>query len=218
MHAVIFDIDGTLLESADVDDRLYRRAVETVLGPVQFRESLHHYDHVTDAGILAQVLLDNGLPSNPDRMHAIRDRFVGLVRDHIDDHGPFREIPGARDMLGTLLGAEGFAVAIATGGWGASARLKLETAEFLLDDIPIVSADDAWDRAEIMRIALARLGAKFDSVTYYGDGPWDRVACERLGWDFVAVGPALGGLDSYHGVRIRRPGRALPPHANGKRT
>lgn len=204
MHAVIFDIDGTLLESADVDDRLYRRAVETVLGPVRFRESLHHYDYVTDAGILAQVLLDNGLPSDPDPVHEIREHFVGLVRDHIDDNGPFREIPGARDMLGALLGAEGVAVAIATGGWGASARLKLETAEFALDGIPIVSADDAWDRVEIMRIALERLGAEFDSVTYYGDGPWDRAACERLGWDFVAVGPALGGLDSYHGIRFGR--------------
>ena len=204
MHAVIFDIDGTLLESADVDDRLYRRAVETVLGPVQFRESLHHYDYVTDAGILSQVLLDNGLPSDPNPMHAIRDHFVGLVRAHIDDNGPFREIPGARDMLGTLLGAEGFAVAIATGGWGASARLKLETAEFALGDIPLASADDAWDRVEIMQIALDRLGAQFDSITYYGDGPWDRAACERLGWEFVAVGPALGGLVSYRGINVRR--------------
>jgi hypothetical protein len=48
-----------------------------------------------------------------------------------------------------------------------------------------------------MRIALSRLGNRFESVTYYGDGPWDKAACETLGWRFVAVGPALGGIESY---------------------
>ena len=204
MDAIIFDIDGTLLESAEVDDHLYRRAVEGVLGPVRFRDSLAHYEYVTDSGILSQVLVDNALPAVPDLTDRVRDHFVGLVRGHIDDNGPFSEIPGARRMLEELVVAQHCAIAIATGGWGASARLKLESAEFPVDGIPLASSDDAWDRVEIMRIALAQLGSDFDSITYYGDGPWDREACRRLGWQFVPVGRALGGLESYQGIRFGR--------------
>ena len=40
MNAVIFDIDGTLLHSAAVDDALYRKAVQTVLGDVRLRPAL----------------------------------------------------------------------------------------------------------------------------------------------------------------------------------
>ena len=63
--------------------------------------------------------------------------------------------------------------------------------------MPIATSDDACDRKEIMRIALSQLGSKFSSVTYFGDGPWDRDATLELGWRFVAVGPVLGGINSY---------------------
>jgi hypothetical protein len=42
--------------------------------------------------------------------------------------------------------------------------------------------------------ALKQLGGEFQSVTYYGDGVWDKVATRNLGWKFVAVGSELGGL------------------------
>ncbi len=51
-----------------------------------------------------------------------------------------------------------------------------------------------------MRIALSQLGDSFSSVTYYGDGPWDRDASLQLGWNFVAVGSELGGLESYSSI------------------
>ena len=57
MHAVIFDIDGTLLHSAAVDDALYREAVRRVLGEVQLRPSLHAYDYVTDTGAVSYTHL-----------------------------------------------------------------------------------------------------------------------------------------------------------------
>ena len=62
MHAVIFDIDGTLINSASIDDALYREAVRRVLGEVQLRPSLHAYDYVTDTGILYQIVADNEIP------------------------------------------------------------------------------------------------------------------------------------------------------------
>ena len=89
MHAVIFDIDGTLLESASVDDALYKEAVVSVLGNVRFRPSLADYDYVTDSGVLAQVREDNGIAPVPEDDLAIKSHFVRSLRDHISDHGPF---------------------------------------------------------------------------------------------------------------------------------
>ena len=75
--------------------------------------------------------------------------------------------------------------------------LKLETAGFEIDGVPIATSDDHVDRAEIMSLALSRLGSTFDSVTYYGDGVWDREASAALGWQFVPVGPTLNGLSNF---------------------
>jgi|GEM_PF-225472 len=201
MYATIFDIDGTLLQSAAVDDALYRTAVDAILGPVHFRPSLHAYDYVTDTGILSQILKDNSIPPSPSTMEEIKLRFVELLTEHIDTNGPFVEVPGASRMLRGLFESSSHAVAIATGGWRESAELKLRSAGIDYTGIPLATANDHYERTGIMQIALAQLGDGFRTVTYYGDGPWDREACETLGWRFVSVGPELSGIDSYVGHR-----------------
>ncbi len=197
MHAVIFDIDGTLIDSSSEDEEIYKQAVEHVLGKVRFRPGLDDYDHVTDAGILLQTLEDNGVPPDDDLIHHIQNEFCALIRDHVVKAGPFREIPGARTILRRLHDSDIHAVAIATGGWQRSAIIKLETAGFDIGGIPLASSDDALDRTSIMQVALASIGDSFESVTYFGDGPWDQQACVCLGWSFCSVGPALNGLSSF---------------------
>lgn len=100
-------------------------------------------------------------------------------------------------MLARLMRSPDHVVAIATGGWRQSALLKLDTGGFGEIGCPIATSDDAPDRTDIMKIALAQLGSSFSSITYYGDGTWDRDATYALGWDFVPVGPVLNGLESY---------------------
>ena len=39
-------------------------------------------------------------------------------------------------------------------------------------------------------------------VTYFGDGEWDQRACKELGWQFVAVGPRLGGIESFRDIQV----------------
>jgi len=200
VHAVIFDIDGTLLQSASVDDALYQASVTAVLGSVRFRPSLSDYEFVTDAGILLQVLDDNALKLNPGQESAIKAHFVEALSSHIGENGPFKEVPGAKKMLDSFHASDVHSVAIATGGWRDTALLKLESANFDLSQFPLATSDDSFERSEIMQLALSRLGSEFHSITYYGDGPWDRDACLALGWNFVAVGKALGGIDSYIGL------------------
>jgi FMN phosphatase YigB (HAD superfamily) len=88
-------------------------------------------------------------------------------------------------------------VAYATGGWGASALLKLSLAGFPVNDVPLASSDDHHERPQILLRALRQLNGAFDTITYYGDGHWDAVAAKELGWNFVAVGKRLSGLAEY---------------------
>jgi FMN phosphatase YigB (HAD superfamily) len=202
VHAIIFDIDGTLLHSAAVDDALFREAVKVVFGRVRLRPSLHDYDFVTDTGVLSQIMTDNDIPAKRDYEDEIKAHFVDLLRGHVESNGPFIEIPGASDLLSSLRESPSHAVAIATGGWRESAELKLESAGFDYSDFPLATSNDHHERTGIMEIALSQLGARFESVTYYGDGPWDREACRTLGWKFVAVGPELGGIEHYRSVTV----------------
>jgi len=197
MDAVIFDIDGTLLQSAAVDDELYQQAVRHALPGAHIRPSLLDYDYVSDSGILSQIFVDNEVGSHDDLSGIIQTKFIELLTDHIDRSGAFVEVPGALRFLQHHVESDEHAVAYATGGWRASAVLKLRAAGFGHFDIPLATADDALDRKDIMLSALSQLGESFRSITYYGDGPWDKESSEQLGWDFVAVGRKLGGLESY---------------------
>lgn len=202
MKAILFDIDGTLIESMAVDTELYFASVNEVLGPVRIRDKLSDYDHVTDSGILAQLFDDNGYPFDAELAAAVRTVFVDSVRKHIETAGPFPAVDGAVHFLQEARGSDDARVAIATGGWRGSALLKLASAGFEIDGIPLVTCDDAPSRIEIMRTALTSIGGDFDSVTYYGDAEWDERACRSLGWNFVPVGPDLGGIESYVGIGL----------------
>lgn len=202
MRAVIFDLDGTLLQSMAIDCELFERAVETVVGPIRFRDAYSDYTHVTDAGIVAELLADNGRHRDPKIVDAVRAEFVVRLSSHIGRSGPFEEIPGASGFLDRLRCDADTRLAIATGGWGESARLKLRSSGINTDDIAIATCDDSPARTEIMRAALWKLGGQIDSVTYFGDGVWDIEACHQLGWNFVAVGAKLGGLTSYDGFSL----------------
>jgi phosphoglycolate phosphatase-like HAD superfamily hydrolase len=203
MRAVIFDIDGTLVQSMAVDCELYAAAIQAVIGPVQLRPNFGDYQHVTDTGILSQLFDDNALVADEQAIEAIRIEFMASLKGHVRKFGPFQMIPGAAAFIEDLKRSESNRVAIATGGWRESATLKLETSGFDVADLPLATADDAHSRVEIMSIALVKLGRSFESVTYFGDAAWDRKACRRLGWDFVAVGSELDGIESYDGFKLR---------------
>jgi len=183
-----------------IDSDLYFSSILAVLGPVKFRENLIDYDHVTDRGIIAQLLADNDLAMESSVMNLIRERFVARLAEHIELVGPFPTIHGASQFVDDLRRSKEHKVAIATGGWRSSALLKLETSGIDVNGIPVASCDDSESREEIMRVALAKLGDEFESVTYFGDAEWDRRACRTLGWEFVPVGSDLGGIQSYDGV------------------
>ena len=200
MHAAIFDIDGTLLDSYGVDNSMYADAVRLTLGTVHIRDAWEKYPRVTDTGVLADICSDNALVYDGLVSTAVMNVYLRSLRSHMEANGPYREIPGALQYLKNLRRRPDVRVAYATGGWRTTAEHKLLSAGFPLGDIPLASADDHQDRAQIMLHALAKLEGPFTSVTYFGDGLWDRAAAAQLGWEFVAVGPKLGGLSDFGAV------------------
>jgi phosphoglycolate phosphatase-like HAD superfamily hydrolase len=197
MNAVIFDIDGTLLQSDVNDDALYLAAVRDVLGNVKLRPTWSMYTQFTASGVLAEILNDNAIAITMDTVSAVRDRFVAHVHRHVADHGSFAEIPGAKTFVESLNLSSTHRVAYATGGWRGSALLKLSVSGFPIAGVPLATSDDHFERQEIMLHALRQLNGVFASVTYYGDGHWDAVAAKALGWQFVPVGRKLNGLTRY---------------------
>ena len=201
MKAIVLDIDGTLIDSMAVDTALYVASIREVLGPIRLR-ALNDYDHVTDSGILAQILNDNGYAADPRITASVRNSYIEGLRKHVRAAGSFPTIDGAVRFFDRACRSRDTYVAIATGGWRESALLKLGSAGFEIDGIPLATSDKSPSRIEIMRFALEQADGNVESVTYFGDAEWDRRACKRLGWDFVAVGPTLGGIESFDDVRL----------------
>ena len=190
MHVVCFDIDGTLVASADFDGDLYEQAVRNVLG-VDLNPDWSQYKNVSDSGILEEIL--ESIPDSEERTHLgrrVQSTFVKSTNQYFERNPSLiREIPGAKALVETLREFSNVSICIATGGWAETAKLKLRAIGLDPTKIPMATSSDAVKRTDIMR--LAELRATQRSVTrrtYFGDGQWDKKAAAELGYDFVAIG------------------------------
>ena len=192
MRRIIFDVDGTLLNSYALDTKYFCRAVLDVLGPVTFRPDWGDYEHVSDAGILAAILLDNGFGDDREAPGRVRARFGELVSAEVSGK-PCAPIAGASEMLRIVRGRADLDIGIATGGWSHSAQAKLTSAGLDTEGVPLASSDDHPARVEIMKHCAARLEGSDERPVYVGDGEWDAAACADLGWAFIGIGDRLKG-------------------------
>lgn len=196
MHLVLFDIDGTLVESYDFDTECFQAAIKAVLG-ISIGPDWSRFHHVTDSGILAEVIEELGLHSDSERIaEEVKEQFLNRVADYISCHD-VSPISGAYEFISGLVARQNVSVAFATGGWIESARMKLDAAGISFSAIPLASSSDHYSRIEIMRLAERRAGSgRYDSRTYFGDGPWDQKASETLGYNFVSVGNRISSPQS----------------------
>lgn len=182
---IIFDIDGTLTRTSDVDAALYAQAFFDTFGVPLPTLDWTAYLHATDRGIAEEALQRAGRPASGSALDDMRRRFIESL-DRALEPDPAHQVPGASAMLHRLR-QDGQGVAFATGCWEASARLKLARSFIEVGDCPFVACDEEPDRVAILRSAMKRAAPAEGPVVYVGDGPWDVQAARSLRLPFVGI-------------------------------
>jgi beta-phosphoglucomutase-like phosphatase (HAD superfamily) len=158
MHLIMFDLDGTLVDSSNVDSDCYLQALVDVFSFDLDRidRDWGNYPHVTDAGIL-QTLCQTELGQNPTAIEIsqCQQRFLELLNTAVISQ-PLQEISGAKELLYQLDLAPKYAISLATGGWRKTAEFKLQQAGLDRVLLPMACSDDACARVEIMQCAYQR--------------------------------------------------------------
>jgi len=188
MYLVMFDLDGTLVNSSSFQDDLFSKAIQEIIKqPID--TDWTKFKHVTDSGILDEVIDRNGLEADRQNIHhEVKSIFMNNVKLHIS-RNPVTEVTGASAFFGLLRQRNDIVCAIATGGWEETAKLKLESAGIDFSGASFASAADDISRTGIMRLAEKKCSVnKFTSKTYFGDAIWDQKASQELGYNFVLVG------------------------------
>ena len=184
----VFDIDGTLTATNEVDDECFLRAVREVLG-LDVTPDWADAPHVTDAALASWICRQyRGRSLRDGEVAAILARFIDHL-EHALANQPsrFAPIEGAPDVFERLR-EQGWDSAMATGGWNDSARLKLRAIGVDPERTALATSSDAYSRVEILELAVRRAPAGHTRIVSVGDGVWDVAAARQLGWPFVGIG------------------------------
>ncbi len=139
MNLAILDIDGTLTNTNIVDTECFLKALEACFSISDIQTDWSLYMHATDAGILGEIF-QKQFVRNPSVAETTRfqNAFLANLRSAFDlRREMFSAVDGASEFLARLSEEPQWAYAVATGGWGLSARFKLEAADLFVKS-PII--------------------------------------------------------------------------------
>ena len=184
-RVILFDLDGTLIDSGPIIMSSMRYASVTVLGREPDEERVRAA--IGGPGLAAQMR-----ELDPDRV----DELVAVYRAHNEPlHATLETFGGVVELLPELV-SRGHQLGIVTAKRVATARLAFERFPFLeeLTDV-LVGAEDTErhkpDPDPVLE-ALRRLGARPEEAVYVGDSPFDIGAGNAAGVLTIAVG--WGGI------------------------
>ncbi len=182
---VLFDLDGTVVDSGGIILASMRHATRTVLGREIPDEAL--MATVGGPGLEAQML-EFGGPENLDAL-------VTTYRAHNEPlHRELKIFAGMDDVL-IALKDEGRKLGLVSAKRRATVELAFAATEIgHLFDV-VVGGDEA-DRQkpapDTLLLALERLGESPSHAVYVGDSPFDMAAAKSGG--LYAIGVAWGGV------------------------
>jgi phosphoglycolate phosphatase-like HAD superfamily hydrolase len=190
MHLVIFDIDGTLTQTVNADAEFFVQSLADVCGFTDVDTDWSRYTQATDSGVFHEIYEARvGRSPTSNEVSDFQQHFAGLLGQALTET-PAKPVTGVPQLLSRLTGSLEHNVALATGAWRDSARLKMVSAGLCYDDYPAASSDDALDRETIVRLSMRRATeryGRFSDVVYVGDGVWDARACRSVGIPFIGV-------------------------------
>ncbi len=190
----IFDVDGTLVQSYELDAECFVAAFHDAFGIADVDTDWARYDHVTDPGIAAQIIHERqGRAPSADELARLQSAFRVRLAEAASRDGAYAALPSAAELLAALRARPDWAMALATGGWRATARYKLGRSGLDLDDLPAAFGEDGPSRQGIVRAAIARAREHagvddFARIVCIGDGVWDVRTATSLGLPCVGVG------------------------------
>lgn len=193
---VLFDLDGTLIDSGPIIIASMRHASLTVLGREPDEDTVRAA--IGGPGLAAQMR-----DLDPERV----DELVATYRAHNEPlHATLQAFGGMLELLPGLR-RRGHRLGIVT-------AKRLRTAELALDRFPVlretteivIGAEDTERHKpdpDPLLEALARLGARPGDAAYVGDSPFDIRAARAAGMLAIAVG--WGGIHSNERLLHERP-------------
>jgi phosphoglycolate phosphatase-like HAD superfamily hydrolase len=194
---ILFDIDGTLIDTAGAGRRAMVRAFREVLGLDGFDQTTGvAFAGRTDPAIMASLCAALGFDAGVflERRPEIESSFLRALEDEMRGADPRRRLlPGVLQLLRQLQSMEQVHLGLLTGNLEAGARIKLACFDLNRFFAEGGFGSDDPDRRQIARIALSRVsracGVAFapEDVTVVGDTHHD-VDCARAnGYRAVAV-------------------------------
>lgn len=204
----IFDNDGTICDTQEVEGVCYARAIETVTGRSLSTLDWTKYEEPTSSAIVRDLLA--GDPESTTKEKAIEAEFLRLLEaERPKFPEDFAPLPGAVDFIRRLQREKICAVAIATGCFVSTARFKLRCCGIALEEFPNATSSDTPRRSDIIRLAADRAGSAIESVVYFADGPWDLRVSALLGIPMIGIGRRIDRLQA-HGLP-----QVFPDYSNG---
>ncbi len=203
-QAVVFDLDGTLINSLSVTFEAFNRGLES-----QGSKRLTGHEIMRHFGPSEVVILSKILGSK-DKGAAAGAVCHAYMRDNV--HGaPLHD--GVAEMLDTLK-SRGMPIAIVTGrGWESTEGILRHHG--MLDRFVTVIANDHVAEPKPaphgILMAAERIGVPAASVIYVGDSHFDMKAAHRAGavaaaalWDELIDRPLLESTGPHHWLKHPR--------------
>lgn len=201
MHALIFDLDGTLTHTFYSEDNSYLQAVKQVL-PID--ENLAYWNecpHLSDSGVLHYFFqkYKKRLP-HAEEIEKVKQLFLSRLEEKHTLHPQFfSALAGVHTMLHELQKKQKVFTGIATGSWKHIADFKMQKAELHTFNIPITGSDLHAEKENQIRAMLHHLQQingvnHFESTTYFGDSIKDLEAAQALNMHFIGVDQRKKGM------------------------
>ncbi|CAN5490185.1 HAD family hydrolase [soil metagenome] len=192
-RAVLFDVDGTLVDSNYLHVDAWSRAFAQLGQPVDSWRI--HAAIGMDSDLLLKTLLGERAEESGERAAELHGRFYGEVSQNL------RPLAGARDLVREVA-RRGHTAVLATSAPEselAALRNALQVDDFI--SITTSSEDVAIAKPEpdIVRIALERAAVDACDAVFVGDSRWDVEAAARAGVRCVALrSGGTGALELFN--------------------